>query len=63
MKAIIFPIILIFSIIFPAKTTLISGLDTPVVVDLTILNEKRSNINCPSGYIQASGCDNKCDLN
>ena len=48
MKAIIFPIILIFSIIFPAKTTLISGLDTPVVVDLTILNEKRSNINCPS---------------
>ena len=63
MKAIIFPIILIFSIIFPAKTTLISGLDTQVVVDLTILNEKRSNINCPSGYIQASGCDNKCDLN
>ena len=63
MKAIIFPIILIFSIIFPAKTTLISGLDTPVVVDLTILNEKSSNINCPSGYIQASGCDNKCDLN
>ena len=53
MKAIIFPIILIFSIIFPAKTTLISGLDTPVVVDLTILNEKRPNINCPSGYIQA----------
>ena len=63
MKAIIFPIILIFSIIFPAKTTLISGLDTPVVVDLIILNEKRSNINCPSGYFQASGCDNKCDLN
>ena len=63
MNPIIFSIILICSTIFPVKTTLISGLNTSVVVDLKILNEKKSNINCPSGYIQASGCNNKCDLN
>lgn len=63
MNPIIFSFILICSTLFPTKTTLITGLNTLVVVDLKILNEKSSNINCPSGYIQATGCNDKCDLN
>lgn len=56
-------IFLIFLALFPAIKLTISGIETSIVVDLTILNDESSSLSCPKGYIQSSGCDDKCDLN
>lgn len=53
-------------LIFFSKSTIsvITGLDTDVIVDLMVLNGKSSSQSCPSGYTPASGCENEmCDLN
>ena len=65
MDRMIFFIILVCSTLFIAQTTDISGLNTSIVVDLKILNEENysPDIKCPEGYVQASGCEDKCDLN
>ena len=54
---------LVCILLFISINSKITGLYEPVVVDLIVLNDKIPLLNCPSGYENASGCDDKCDLN
>lgn len=56
-------IFLIYIILIPLIKSEISGLNTDIVIGLTVVNSKGSPQNCPSDYIPASGCDDNCDLN
>ena len=58
-------ILLIYIILIPLIKSEISGLNTDIVIDLTVVSwdPKSSPKNCPSDYIPASGCDDNCDLN
>jgi len=60
----IFSSLLILLFCSESVISVITGLDTEVIVDLTVLNDKSSSQSCPSGYSPASGCGNEmCDLN
>ena len=59
----IFSILLILLLCSKSTISVISGLDTDVIVDLIVLNGISSSQSCPSGYTPASGCENEmCDI-
>ena len=58
-----FKIYLFCIIIIPLKNNYIPGQYTDLVVDLIVLNSKSYSVYCPSGYVEASGCEPQCDLN
>lgn len=59
----LFVTFLIYISHFISMNSGITGLYESVVVDLIVLNDASSSLTCPSGYEDASGCDDKCDLN
>ena len=56
-------ILLIYIILIPLVKSEISGLNTDIVIGLTVLSSKSISQECPSDYIPASGCVDNCDLN
>ena len=62
--SLIFQILLIIFVLLPLIESDIPGMDSMIVVGLTVINQNFEVKSCPPGYTPASGCGSgMCDLN